>query len=223
MENSEKKIIATVKSPARDAHLRKGKGYSLSEINAAGKSVSLLKELNIKIDYFRKSAHKSNIEQLKALKTLKKKGKKRKPYVPKEKRIKAKPKVKKKVVPVKKVEVVHEEPEAVETEIEELIEEPIEEVIEKSVKVVKEVKKVKKVKEAKVKAKVKPKEKHTPLTKLSRLGPATAKKLADVGVDSVELLITEDPNELSMLLTGISEERIAKWIDEGKELLNIKD
>ena len=206
MENSEKKITATVKAPTRNGHLRKGNGFSLSEIKAAGKSVSLLKDLNIKIDYFRKSAHDSNIKQLKSLKTIKKKGKKRRPYIPKEMRIKAKPKVKKEVTPVEKIEVIPEELELIEEEIEDLIEEPIEEPIE-------EVKEVKEVKE-------KAKGKLTPLTQLSRLGPATAKKFSDIGVDRVEILIMEDPKELALLLSGISEERIAKWIKEGKELLN---
>jgi len=51
----------------------------LAEIKAAGKTIALLKELNVKIDYFRKSTHEWNIEQLKALKPLKKK---KKHYLP---------------------------------------------------------------------------------------------------------------------------------------------
>ena len=49
MENN-KNIVAMVISPAKDAHLRKGKGYSLSEIKEAGKTVELLRDLNMDID-----------------------------------------------------------------------------------------------------------------------------------------------------------------------------
>ena len=59
-----------------------------------------------------------------------------------------------------------------------------------------------------------------PLTKLSGLGPATAKKFKDVGVNSVEQLCEEVPEELAHLIPGCSEERITKWVEEGKELIN---
>ena len=74
---SNKKIVATVISPARDARTRKAKGFSLGEIQEAGKSVELLRKLKVDIDYFRKSKHESNIEKLKKLKDTGKKGKKK--------------------------------------------------------------------------------------------------------------------------------------------------
>ena len=98
MEETNEKLIATIKSPSRDVHIRSGKGFSLAEIKAAGKDVMFLKQLNIKIDYFRKTMHTENVELLKSLKPPKKKGKQRKPFTPKEKKLKPKPfKVKKKI------------------------------------------------------------------------------------------------------------------------------
>jgi len=41
----------------------------------------------------------------------------------------------------------------------------------------------------------------------------------ELGVESVEELIAEDPNELSQLIKGCSEDRIKKWIEEAKELI----
>ena len=79
-------LIASVKSPARESFLREGKGYSLKEIEDAGRDISQLKELKIKIDYFRKSSHPENIEKLKTLKVPKKKEKIRSPFVKKEKK-----------------------------------------------------------------------------------------------------------------------------------------
>ncbi|MFW9930474.1 MAG: helix-hairpin-helix domain-containing protein, partial [Candidatus Thorarchaeota archaeon] len=59
-----------------------------------------------------------------------------------------------------------------------------------------------------------------PLTELSGLGPTTEQKFVELGVNSVEELLLEDPSELSQLIKGCSEERIKKWIEEGKELIN---
>jgi predicted flap endonuclease-1-like 5' DNA nuclease len=83
--NMEEKT-AIVKSPSRTQHFREGEGFSIPEIKKAGKSIKLLKELNIGIDYFRKSAHERNIEQLKTLEPPKKKKEKREPFVKKEKK-----------------------------------------------------------------------------------------------------------------------------------------
>ena len=180
-------------SPAKDAHLRKGKGFSLLEIKEAGKTVELLRDLNVKIDFFRKSKHEKNIIELKKLKPISRKTKKKKPYEFKEKKrtpfepklekakkvpVKAqkstqKPKVKK--LPSTKKEKVTKEPTATET---------------------------------------------TKLTSLSGLGPATAKKFEELGVSCVEELVNEDPAELATLIKGVSEERIINWINECKELLN---
>ncbi|MFX1258931.1 MAG: helix-hairpin-helix domain-containing protein [Promethearchaeota archaeon] len=225
MENTKKKIFSKVKSPAaHNARLRKGNGFSLSEIKAAGKSVALLKELKIKIDYFRKSAHKTNIEELKSLKALKEKGKKRKPYIPKEKRIKVKGKVKKKISPVKVAKVTPKKPLKIKKPIEKVVEEPIEQEPEKPIKEIMEepMKEIveKPVKE--IKAKVKDIEKGIPLTELKGLGPTTAKKFNEIGVSNLEILSIEDPKELAMLLTGVSEDRIEKWIEEAKEVLKKK-
>ena len=63
-------------------------------------------------------------------------------------------------------------------------------------------------------------EKETPLTKLSGLGATISKKFKELGVNSIQELLKEDAEELSMLISGVSPERIKKWIQEGKELLN---
>ncbi|TFG25689.1 MAG: hypothetical protein EU529_00315 [Promethearchaeota archaeon] len=73
---------------------------------------------------------------------------------------------------------------------------------------------------AKPKPAPKPEEIEISLSKLSGLGSATAKKFQDLGVNSVEGLIKEDPEELAMLISGVSADRIKKWVEEGKELLN---
>ncbi len=200
MENN-KNIVAMVISPAKDAHLRKGKGYSLSEIKEAGKTVELLRDLNVDIDFFRKSKHETNIEELKKLKPVSKKIKKKKPYEFKEKtRTSFKPKVEKaKKKPVKAKKVTQEP---------------------------KVIKKAPPPKKEKVKKEQKPAKKELPtsettkLGSLSGLGPATAKKFEELGVTCVEELVNEDPAELAALIKGVSEERITNWISECKELLN---
>ena len=106
MENNKNNIAVAI-SPAKDAHIRKGKGFSLSEIKEAGKTVGLLRESNVNVDFFRKSKHETNVEALKTLKPASKKKQQKKPYEFKEKkRTPFKPKVekaKKKPVKVKKV------------------------------------------------------------------------------------------------------------------------
>ncbi len=209
-ENEKKTYFAMVKSPAKNAHLRKGNGFSLAEIKAAGKSIALLREHKIKVDYFRKSAHEENIELLKPLKISEKKGKKRKPYEPKEKKIKKKPKAKKKVTPIMKKEITpeksvkEEKPKEKEIPAKKPKKEP--KIDEKPA--------VKKISKEKVRTK------EIPLTNLSGLGAATAKKFTKVGVENVEQLCKEDPAELGQLISGCTEARISKWIEEGKELLN---
>ena len=198
--SSNEKIVAMVISPAKDAHIRKAKGFSLGEIQEAGKTVELLRKLNVDVDYFRKSKHENNIEKLRKLKDTSKKAKKKKPYEAKEKkRTPFKPHVSKpKKKTVKKV------------------------VAEKPAKPTKAAKKAPAPKKEKVKAKPKkkelPKEETTPLTSLSGLGPATAKKFEDLGVSCAEELVKEDPAELAKLIKGVSEERIVNWIKECKEL-----
>jgi len=208
MENY-KNTVAIVISPAKDAHKREAKGFSLSEIKEAGKTPELLRALNINVDYFRRSKHESNIEQLKKLKPVGKKGKKKKPYVFKEKkRTPFKPKVEKKVrkkpVKVEKTEI-----------------KPKPKITKKAPPPKKEIEKVelKPVKKEKKEKKEKLKSEKTKLTSLSGLGPSAAKKLEELGVSCVEELIKENPGELAPLIKGISEERISKWCDEGKELL----
>ncbi len=192
MENN-KNVVAVVISPAKDAHKREAKGFSLSEIKEAGKTPELLRALNINVDYFRKSKHDLNIEQLKKLKPVSKKVKKKKPYVFKEKKrtpfkpkvekTEKKPKITKKAPPPKK-------------EVDEV-----------------------ELKPAKKEKKVKLKSEKTKLTSLTGLGPSAAKKLEELGVNCVEELVKENPGELAPLIKGISEERISKWCDEGKEML----
>lgn len=197
---SNRKIVPMVVSPAKDAHMRKAKGFSLGEIQEAGKTVELLRKLNINIDYFRKSKVESNIEELRKLKDLSKKVKKKKPFEAKEKKRTAfKPEVSKpKKMAVKKV------------------------VVEKSAEVAK---KAPASKKERVKEESKPIKKEllkaetTELTSLTGLGPATAKKFEELGVSCAEELVKEDPAELANLIKGVSEERIISWINECKELL----
>ena len=194
---SNKKIVAMVTSPAKDAHKRKAKGFSLGEIREAGKTVELLRKLNVDIDYFRKSKHENNVEELRKLKDTEKKGKKKKPFVAKEKkRTPFKPKASKpEKKPDKKV------------------------VTEKPAKPTKAAKKARVKKEPKAIKKELPKLETTALTSLSGLGPATAKKFEELGVSCAEELVKEDPAELAKLIKGVSEERIINWIKECKELL----
>jgi len=188
---SKQKHIAIVKSPAKDAHLREGKGFSLKEIKESGKTIDLLEQLNIKIDYFRKSSYQENIEKLKSIEFPKKKGKKREPFVKKEKkRTPFKPKLEKaKVKRVIKPKAPPKKP------------------------VMKE--KPKPIKKEKVIVEAK----GTPLTQLTGLGTATAKKFIELGVNNVEELSKENPEELAALIKGVSEERLKKWIEEAIELI----
>ena len=198
MESS-KKIVAMVISPAKDAHMRKAKGFSLGEIQEAGKTVELLRKLKVDVDYFRKSKHENNIEKLRKLKDPTKKAKKKKPYEAKEKkRTPFKPTVSK---PKKKTvkKVVAEKP-------------------TKAAKKVPAPKKEKVKKEPKPKKKALPEGETTALTSLSGLGPATAKKFEELGVSCAEELVKEDPADLAKLIKGVSEERIKNWIQECKEL-----
>ena len=197
---SNRKIVSMVVSPAKDAHMRKAKGFSLGEIQEAGKTVELLRKLNINIDYFRKSKHERNIEELRELQDLSKKVKKKKPFEAKEKKRTAfKPEVSK---PKKKA--VNKD------------------VIEKPAKVAK---KAPAPKKERVKEESKPKKKElskaetTTLTSLTGLGPATAKKFEELGVNCAEELVNENPADLAKLIKGVSEERIRSWISECKELL----
>ena len=191
---SKQKLINRVKSPAKEANLREGKGFSLKEIKEAGKSVDLLKRLNIKIDFFRRSAYPENVEQLKTLKDVEKIGKKKQPFSKKEKKRRPfKPKIEK--VTKEVIEKIEKTPDK----------KPVEEKKKPS----------KKVKQKAAKAEMK----GTPLTECSGLGAATAKKLIELGVTNVEELCKENPEDLAKLLKGVSEERLKKWIEEGKEIL----
>jgi predicted flap endonuclease-1-like 5' DNA nuclease len=191
-----KEVSATVISPSRNVNLRKGRGFSLSEIKESGKSVQELKNLNVPIDFSRKSSYKVNIEALKNIKITKTTSKKRKPFQPKEKRrAEFKPKKEKPAIKEEKVKV----PKKAKAVVKPTLIQP-------------EPKKVK------VEAKAIPKDR-LPLTKLSGLGPTTEKKFVELGVSSVEDLLLEDPSELGQLIKGCSEERIKSWIEEGKELV----
>jgi predicted flap endonuclease-1-like 5' DNA nuclease len=193
---TKQEIIAEVRSPSKDAHKRDGTGFSLSEIKQAGKNVDILKQMNVKIDYFRKSTHPENVEKLKTIEIPKKKQKKKDPFVKKEKkRTEYKPKAEKKIVkkPVKPKKI--------------------------PVKPSPKPKKKEKVKPIKVEKLEKiPKPAGTPLTDLSGLGAATAKKFFELGVNTIEELVKENPDELAGLIKGVSSERLIKWIEEGKAL-----
>lgn len=191
-------LKSIVKSPARDAHLKEGQGFSLLEIDASGHSLELIKKLNIKIDYFRNSSHDNNVNLLKSIKITTSKDKKREPFVQKEKKkTPFKPKTKKtqkKPTPAKKVteKITEVKPK------------------EKPKKVIKEQpEKIKSIETDNI-----------PLTTLSGLGPTTASKFNDIGVTCVEDLLKENPEELASLIKGCSEEKISKWIEEGKELIS---
>ena len=232
MEKTEKekesaiKPIASVKSPARDAHLRDGKGFSLGEIKAAGHTIRAFKTLGIKIDYLRRTVHDFNVKQLKEIKLPTIKKKEKAPYKSKEERIEIrKSKIAKKPKPIKKVEIVSEEEpiEAEEVAVEEEPEPiPKEKVTIKTKKPVKEEIELEEVEEEEKEA-VEEKEiksEGLPLTELPGLGKATAKKFNDIGVNTVEELCEEDPAELATLIEVFSVERIQKWVEEGKKLLN---
>jgi hypothetical protein len=214
----ETKIVAKIKSPAKSHNyqLQKANGFSLSEIKESGKSIQLLKDLNIKIDYFRKSAHEMNINTLKTLEVPKKEGKKRAPFVKKEtKRAAFKPKAeKKKKKPVKVKKAAPEKPTKAK----------IPKTKEKAP--AKKKPEVEKKPKAEAKKIIKPKPAvevgGTPLIKLTGLGLTTAKKFENIGVASIEALIKEDPAELSKLIKGASEVKISTWIKEGLKLLESK-
>ena len=196
---SKTEIIANVKSPAKDSHWRQGKGFSLKEIKESGRNINQLKELRINIDFFRTSANPENIEILKNLKIPKKEVEKRKPFVQKEKRrtpfiLK---KEKSKVVPKRVIEKTPKKP-----------------IVKEKLKPVKK-EKVKPVKAEKIKIE----EKGTPLTDLPGLGAATAKKFIELGVNTVEELCKESPEELATLIKGVSVDRLKNWIEEGKEII----
>jgi predicted flap endonuclease-1-like 5' DNA nuclease len=196
---SNTEFIATVKSPAKDSHWRSAKGFSLKEIKESGKIINQLRDMNITIDYFRKSAYPDNIETLKKIKIPKKEVEKREPFVQKEK--KRTPFVPKKDKPkVKPKKVVEKAPKAPITK-------------EKPKQIKKE--KIKPVKAEKIKAEAK----GTPLTDLPGLGVATAKKFIELGVNTIEDLCKENPDELASLIKGVSAERCKDWIEYGKDLI----
>ena len=223
----EVKPIANVKSSSRSNYYksRKGSGFSLSEIKKAGKSVYLLKDLGIKIDYLRKSTHDFNVEKLKSLKSIEKKTKKRDSFVKKEKKrtpFKPEPPKKKRKKPVKKT--APKKKPTPKPRKKEMI--PPKEVIKKEKveekKLGKEDIKIELEDVQKVSRKTTKKEKKkggTPLTQLTGLGITTAKKFESVGVSSIEKLLQEDPEELAKLIKGASAVRIETWIKEGKKIL----
>ncbi|MHA1986655.1 MAG: helix-hairpin-helix domain-containing protein [Promethearchaeota archaeon] len=192
-------LTATVKSPSRGSFLRAGEGFSIKEIKDAGRDINQVMALNVKIDFFRKTSYPENVEKLKKLKILEKKGGKRKPFVKKEK----------KSTPFKPIE--------------DRIKQKPKKVITKAPKVPAEKKKVEKTKKEKLKPEKKEKgkaeEKGIPLTELSGLGAATAKKFAELGVSCVEDLTKENPKDLASLIKGVSEDRLSKWIEECKDLI----
>jgi predicted flap endonuclease-1-like 5' DNA nuclease len=195
---SKPKPIATVKSPSKKSHIRKGVGFSLREIKEAGKEINQIKQLNIKIDYMRKSSNPENVKKLKELKIPKREGKKREPFVKKQKkRTPFKPeKEKAKVAPKKAVEKVPKKPAA-----------------KPKPKLKKEKAKPEEVEQIKIEPS------GTPLTELSGLGTATAKKFMEIGVNNIEELCKEDPEEIAALIRGVSIKRLKKWIGEGKDLI----
>jgi predicted flap endonuclease-1-like 5' DNA nuclease len=196
---SNTELFATVKSPSKSSNWRRAKGFSLEEIRQSGRDLTQLKEININIDYFRKSVYQENIEILKSLKIEDKTKDKRKPFVPKEKKvtpfkpIKEKPKVK----PRKVIEKA-----------------PKESIVKEKLKTTKK-EKTKSVKGEKIKSE----EKGTPLTELPGLGTATAKKFIELGINTIEELCKENPEEIASLIKGVSIDRCKNWIEDGKEII----
>jgi len=43
--------------------------------------------------------------------------------------------------------------------------------------------------------------------------------MIEIGIPDVQTLIKEDPKEVASLVSGCSEERVIKWIEEGKRLV----
>lgn len=76
-----------------------------------------------------------------------------------------------------------------------------------------------KVEKPKKKQKKEAKAEIIPLTKLHRLGPKTEEKFKEIGVNSVNDLIKENPEDIGTLVDGCSEDSVKSWIDEGKKLL----
>jgi predicted flap endonuclease-1-like 5' DNA nuclease len=195
MENNGE-IFASVKSPSKSSHWRRAKGFSLDEIKQSGRDLTQLKENNIDIDYFRKSTYQENIEALKNFKIESRVKKKRKPFVQKEKKrtpfkpLKEKPKAKPKKVITKTPVIIKESPTT----------------------------KKEKAKSSKAK-KAKEDEEVTPLTDLPGLGTATAKKFIELGINSIEELCNENPDEIAPLIKGVSIERCKNWIEDGKEII----
>jgi len=211
-------IVALVKSPAKSSsyHLRKGNGFSLKEIKEAGLSIQILKDLNIKIDYYRRSANQMNVDTLKTLEVPKKKGKKRKSFVKKEKkRTPFKPKEgKKKEKPTKVKEKAPEKPAVKKSKVKEKA------VTKKKPEVDKApAAKIKEIEKALEESKAAAEKEGTPLIKLSGLGVTTAKKFEGLGVTSIEELIKEDPAELAKLIKGCTEVKISTWVKEGEKIL----
>ncbi len=86
MTSSKEGFTAMVISPARDHYKREGNGFSIPEIRESGKTIQLVKQHGIKIDYFRTSIHEFNVKKLNKLEPIENKGPKREPFVKKEKK-----------------------------------------------------------------------------------------------------------------------------------------
>lgn len=195
---SNTQVIATVKSPSKSSHWRRAKGFSFEEIRQSGRDLKQLKEFNIDIDCFRKSAYQENIEILKSLKIEEETIDKRKPFVPKErKRTPFKPNKEKPKAKPRKV-------------IQKAPKEPI--IKEKQDTIKKEKIKSRKAEKAKI-------EEGTSLTELPGLGTATAKKFIELGINSIEDLCKENPEEIAPLIKGVSIDRCKNWIEDGKEII----
>lgn len=62
-------------------------------------------------------------------------------------------------------------------------------------------------------------EKAINLTELYRLGPKTEQKFKAVGIESVNDLIIQNPEDLAQKIDGASETTIKNWIEQGKNLI----
>lgn len=210
-----------VKSPGNRAGERMGRGFSLTELHKADITINEAKWMLIPIDRRRKTVNEANVNRLKEyLKSIKdileteteKKVKKPKP--------KLKPERKKKPKKIRKAEKA----ERVKEEAKKPAKKPAKKIRRKPEK--KPEKKPPKKKPRK--EEVKPEreigeeeivaEAIEELAILKGLGTAIAKKLTDFGILSLEDLVNMDMGIIAEE-TGISTERLKKWVKEAKSYL----
>lgn len=206
-----------VKSPGNRAGERMGRGFSLTELHKADITINEAKWMLIPIDRRRKTVNEANVNRLKEyLKSIKdileteteKKVRKPKPKV--------KPERKKKPKKIRKAEKV----ERVKEEAKKPAKKPAKKIRRKPEK--KPPKKKPRKEEVKAEREIGEEEivaeAIEELAILKGLGTAIAKKLTDFGILSLEDLVNMDMDIIAEE-TGISTERLKKWVKEAKSYL----